>query len=159
MQLPKKREFGWALKPLSSAKTSVNVMENGQIEVLIEHEVIKGVTTEMLEWWFVHFIKLKVIKEGVTYPAYFLWHPYDHIAVSSDGGAIMRAGDGVRIQECFQRNPKFELDEKGLIAALDKTQLQLQGKKFGKVFMDLVHRFHDVPEGAAYRSRLVLGVE
>ena len=49
LMLPKKREFGWALKLLSSDKTSITPMDNGQIEVIIEHDLIKGITTDMLE--------------------------------------------------------------------------------------------------------------
>lgn len=118
LMLPKKREFGWALKLLSSDKTSITPMDNGQIEVIIEHDLIKGITTDMLEWWFRHFTMLTVEKDGVTYPAYHLWHAYDHISVTSNSDAPIQKDGFLRIHEAFQRNPKFEVNENARISDL-----------------------------------------
>ena len=38
------------LKPLSSARTGLTRLRNGELELTIKHEVIRGVTREMLAW-------------------------------------------------------------------------------------------------------------
>jgi hypothetical protein len=62
MPLPEKREFGWKLKPFDSAHTEINILENGQTEVIIKHDVIKGINVDMLVWWFTNFVFTEVIK-------------------------------------------------------------------------------------------------
>ena len=44
----------WAPKPLRSAQTRMARLPNGQLELTIKHDLIRGVTREMLAWWFCH---------------------------------------------------------------------------------------------------------
>ncbi len=38
------------MKPLSSAKTSIDRLDDGRLRLSIEHDVLHGVTPEMLVW-------------------------------------------------------------------------------------------------------------
>lgn len=162
MRLPEIRDFGWELKSLDSAQTAVTPLATGQIELTIAHETIRGVTAQMVAWWFSAFTGLTVEKDGQRYPAYHVWHPYDHIeaeAIKSDASAPMQKGDRIHIHEVFQREPRFEVDETAVVSTLDAGGMGLTLTKFGRSLMDLQHRFRDVKGGVEYRSRMVLGFE
>lgn len=160
MKLPQIREFGWKLKPLETAHTEVNTLPTGQTELIIKHDVIRGITVEMLWWWFECFANLKVTIQGNEYPAYHLWHPYDHIAVHADShDQALRQGDHLMINECFQRNRDYYMKENAFVYYLQKDGIGLRGTKFGKTLMQLNHGFKQVSDGVQYDSRMVLGVD
>ncbi|WP_122082056.1 hypothetical protein [Vibrio coralliirubri] len=112
--MPKERKFGWKLKPTSSVHWGQTVNKSGQICVVLEHSLLRGVTSEMIAWWFNNFANLSVtledIKgyEGVKVPAYLLWHPSDHIAVQMSGKLGVNntavAGGKIHIKEAMQYN-------------------------------------------------------
>ena len=162
MQLPPERKFGWTPKPLGSAKTTVTNLPTGQIELTIAHDTIKGVTTEMLMWWFSTFTGVRVEISGETYSAYHVWHPLDHIeaaAIKTEPDRPMKQGDKIRIHEAFQRDRRFEVDETAVVSTLNDGGMGLTAYKLGQTLLDLQHRFQDVKGGVEYRSRMVLGME
>ena len=54
MELPAPLEFGWQMKPLESAKTTLQYLPDGRLELTISHDLLKGITPHMLYWWFTH---------------------------------------------------------------------------------------------------------
>jgi len=48
MTIPKPREFGWELKPTSSVYFQKVTNKSGQLCVVLEHSLVRGITTEML---------------------------------------------------------------------------------------------------------------
>ena len=85
LTLPKERDYGWELKPTSSTYFGQVQSKSNQNCVVLEHSLLRGVTTEMIYWWFQHFPNMWVTLDdtpgykGQKVPAYFLWHPYDHV--------------------------------------------------------------------------------
>jgi DAPG hydrolase PhiG domain len=77
-KIPEARTFNWQMKTTESAVTSLTTDKFGVLHMYIEHDVIKGVTPKMLEWWFKN-IGGNMEYEGKTYPKYLVWHPFDHI--------------------------------------------------------------------------------
>ncbi|MBT7075288.1 MAG: hypothetical protein HN922_10315 [Anaerolineae bacterium] len=162
MNLPDKREFGWTLKPLESASTTFQKLPTGQYELRIEHDTIRNVSTEMIRWWFENFINLTVTLMGKEYPAYHLWHPFDHISVakvSASNGIILKEGDFVQINEAFQRKPEFALNDKAKVYYFREDGFGLKVIKGPFAMGKLLHRFRDVGGGVEYRSHLVAGIE
>ena len=110
--VPKARAYGWDLKPLSSANYQVVRNKSDQICVVLEHSLLRGVTTEMIYWWFRHFPMLKVRLldipdyEQQVVPAYWLWHPSDHISAQLKGTlgpqGTSKVGVKIHIQEVMQ---------------------------------------------------------
>src|SRR5712691_1462629 len=72
------RPVTWVMKPLSSARTAEAVLPDGQVQLRIEHELLRGVTPPMLVWWWRN-IEGPMELDGRTYPRYLIWHPIDHI--------------------------------------------------------------------------------
>ena len=68
MILPNKREFGWELKPVESAKRTFQKIHTGQYELTIKHDIIRNVSKDMIIWWFRNFPNLKVTLKGKRIP-------------------------------------------------------------------------------------------
>jgi len=100
------------LKPVSSARFTYKKLDNGQFTITLLHDLLKGVTPQMLLWWFRHMVGTTRYMGG-EYPRYLVWHPYDHILFEvaqpgPDGTAGQRAT--FHIVEAFGRNPDYLLD-------------------------------------------------
>ena len=46
------RSLPWPLKPLESATTSLGYDEHGRMVMRIRHDPLKGISPEMVAWWF-----------------------------------------------------------------------------------------------------------
>lgn len=110
--MPAERQFGWRLKPSESTRFEIHQKPNGQFCVVLNHSLLRGVTSEMIYWWFLNFPNLKVKLqdiegyEGQTVPGYLLWHPSDHGSATLVGklgpNGTSRAGAKIHIQEAMQ---------------------------------------------------------
>jgi hypothetical protein len=155
------RPFNWTMKPLDSAETALNTLEDGRLELTIRHDILKGVTPAMLGWWFRN-IEGTMEHMGQTYPRYLVWHPIDHIhfevARPSPEGT---AGPGARflIVEAFGANPDFLVHSVADIPKNDETGITLSVRKLGMEVMRLEHTFTPVPEGTLYQSKMHVGTK
>ena len=171
--LPAPLPGSWSFKPLSSARTGMTRLRNGELELTIKHDVIHGVTPEMLAWWFCH-IDGTMEYAGQTLPRYRVWHPFDHIAyrdltVAADGSGSV--GTRRHIVEAFGRNSHYlvnivdrvvHLDETGILLATERAGITLGPLHtpllpFARDMGTLEHTFHVTPRGTRYESRMVVG--
>jgi len=153
--------FNWKMKSLSSAVTGFKVLPMGSFEATIEHDLIRGCTVQMIEWWFKH-IGGTMFYKGKEYDRYLLWHPYDHIHWSlhkpgPHGKA--EAGAKFRIVEALNRNPRWLIDTIEEVVKLDKTGIRLRRRFLGIEVSSLEHWFIPHRDGTLYRSRLQVGSE
>ncbi|MEM9055105.1 MAG: hypothetical protein AAGB16_07250 [Pseudomonadota bacterium] len=176
LTMPRERDFGWALKPTDSTLFDIHQRTNGQFCVVLNHSLLRGVTSEMIHWWFLNFpnlqVKLEDIPgyEGQTVPGYLLWHPQDHRIAKLSGtlgpNGTSQAGAKIHIQEAMQFKTygwKYPVD-----TALDifycASDGWAMGKKvplLGKVMCLRIH-FKDVLEagqviGVHYHYEVVIG--
>lgn len=157
-RLPPPQDFGWTLRPVSSADVVQTQLGDGRLEVLINHAPLKGITTEMLEWWFQSFDGMAHYR-GRSIPAYHLWHPLDHVGVKFDRGGMNRVAPGctISIQEVFARDPQFEVNVTAVIHRWDRRGVGFHSDVLGHRISELDHVFTDTPAGVDYRSRLRFG--
>ena len=165
----------WPLKPLSSARTSRARLTTGQLELTIQHDLIRGVTPAMLAWWLSH-VDDTMEYDGKTYPRNRVWHPFDHVyykdlTVGPDGSA--GAGTRRHIVEVLGRDPQYLLNIVGRVVHLDETGIvvatERAGIQLGRLGMPMVpvstgmgtleHTFRAAPTGTLYESRMVLGMD
>jgi hypothetical protein len=157
--LPPPRPRAWELKPLSSASTEFNLLEDGRLELKIMHDVLKGVTPLMLKWWFSHIVG-DVEYMGKVYPRYLVWHPVDHIhyeVLRRARNGTVDVGAGIRIVEAFRRNPDHLIDTTMLIVKLDESGATVVRRLFGIEVVHLANTFVPVPAGTQYFTRMVWG--
>jgi hypothetical protein len=163
----------WKPKPLSSATTRVSRLPNGQLELVIKHDLLKGVTREMLAWWFARIDGL-IEYQGRVLPRYRVWHPRDHIFyqdLTRDADGVGGVGTYRLIVEAFQQNPRYlvnivdrvvKLDETGILLSTEQASitmgtLQTPLLPLGVEMSTLQHDFIAAPLGTRYESRLVVG--
>ena len=161
------------LKPLSSARTRLQRLGNGSLELTIKHDLIRGVTREMVAWWFAH-IDGTMEYQGAIVPRYRVWHPRDHIfyrdiTTAADGSGS--AGTRRHIVEAFDRNPRYlvniidkvvKLDETGILLSTEQAgitlgPLQTPLLPLGVELSTLQHDFYVAPTGVRYESCLMVG--
>lgn len=177
MQMPPARDFGWELKPTSSTHFEIDRRDNGQFTVVLNHALLRGVTAEMIHWWFLHFPALKVRLtdtpgyEGQTVPAYLLWHPSDHVDATLSGslgpGGTSRAGARIHIREAMQyltHGLRFPVDSALTIfyCAGDGWAMGKKLPLLGPAMCLRIH-FRDVVEagrqiGVHYHYEIVIGL-
>lgn len=159
LPLPPARILPWGLKPLSSAKTDLTYDRYGRMVMTIEHDLLKGVTPRMVEWWFRNIGgQMEIGVERLD--NYLVWHPFDHIrwelAAPAPGGG---AGKGAkfRIVEMFNANPDFYIDVVEEVIRLDETGITLVNRTPGFEITRLNHDFIAAEGGTIYRSTLTIG--
>jgi hypothetical protein len=165
----------WPFKPLSSARMSRARLPNGQLELTISHDILRGVTPEMLSWWF-RRIDGAMEYLGQRVPRYRVWHPRDHIFyrdLTRDAEGLGGAGTRRHIVEAFQEDRRYlvniidrvaHLDETGILLVTERAGLTLGSWKtpplplFGEL-STLQHEFFSTPTGTRYESRMLVGAD
>lgn len=134
--------------------------ERAHMIMTIEHELVRGVTPAMLDWWFRH-IGGEMEINGRTYSRYRVWHPLDHIDWQLVEGDPARVGVGAkfRIIEAFNRNPAWLVDSVETVTKLDETGIRLERHILGSEVFSLEHWFEPADGGTRYRSRMELGAD
>ncbi|MCC3159027.1 hypothetical protein LJ737_17420 [Hymenobacter sp. 15J16-1T3B] len=155
------RPVAGPLKSLHSARTTFRRLRYGSFELAIEHEVVRGVTPLMLEWWFRH-IGEPMMWQGRQYPRYHVWHPVDHIhwalaRPDARGGAGV--GSRFRIVEAFGGDPRMLVDSTEEVVKLDQTGIRLVRRVLGLEVFSLEHWFEPAAGGTRYTSRMQVGHE
>lgn len=161
LPLPQPRLVPWPLKPLSSAETALRYDSCGRMVMTIEHELLAGLTPEMLEWWFRNIGGAMKVG-GEILNRYLVWHPFDHIRwelVNSlpDGG--VGVGSRFRIVEAFAANPHFYVDIVDTVIRLDASGITLVNRDMAGIEVTrLKHDFVAAEGGTLYRSTLTVGI-
>lgn len=172
-RIPAPLPLSWPLKTLSSAKTTVGRLPDGRLELTIKHDLIRGVSREMLAWWFCH-IDRTMMYQGQIVPRYRVWHPRDHIfykdvTVAADGSGS--AGTLRQIVEAFGGDLKYyvniidrvvKLDETGILLSTEQASVRLGPWQspllpLGDEISTLQHDFIAAPTGTRYESRMLIG--
>ncbi|MEM1186745.1 MAG: hypothetical protein AAGI53_17305 [Planctomycetota bacterium] len=175
--MPPTRDYGWKLRPTSSSHFEICERPNGQFCVVLNHALLRGVTSEMIHWWFRHFPSLRVRLvdtpgfEGQVVPAYLLWHPIDHYNATLSGrlgpNRTARAGASIHVQEAMQYDRfgwKYPVDSKLKIfyVGADGWAMGRTLPMLGPVMILRIH-FKDVVRdgqhvGVHYHYEIVIGL-
>lgn len=158
-RLPPPLDLEWPMKSWEDAELELRY-ERAHMILTIEHDLVRGVTPAMLDWWFRH-IGGEMEIEGRTFSRYRVWHPRDHIdwqLVEGDPGRV-GAGAKFRIVEAFDRNPAWLVDSVESVTRLDETGIRLERHILGSEIFSLEHWFQAADGGTRYRSRMELGAD
>ncbi len=160
-QLPDPIDVPWSFKPLASAETNVERFDDGRMRFSIVHDVLSGVTPEMLVWWFRNMRGTMEV-EGKIHPRYRVWHPRDH--VEHRYHHTPEAGDGVGsvflIHEVIGRDPRYEVNVLTDVTRLDEGGFAHRPRVAGitgAVRAD--YTFERVAGGTRYINSLEIGFD
>jgi len=155
-----------AFKPVTSAKwVNIDVRRDMSIRVQIEHDTLRGVTPEMMRWWFENLAGGTtwngVDFSGPTVSHYHLWHHRDHIAVTP-----LTYGPA--------RNPGFAVGSRGVIdeqfndyrdrihaevitTRLDEEEFTFEIRKWGQMVGSIVHKYEPERGGLRFYAETIIG--
>jgi hypothetical protein len=166
----KRYEYSYELRKVDSARVHVGRRVDGRLEARIAHAPLRGVTSEMLVWWFENFADgpdaieddlstRKTARVGdKDVPLYWLWHPIDHFMVqikrpAPNGAPGLSEGARVVLKETILKT----IEMNGLIDGMNRDGVHLTLKRGPLRLGDLRHTFVDTEQGLEYRSRLIAG--
>jgi hypothetical protein len=161
LPIPPPRTIPWPLKPLGSAKTVLGYDVHGRMVMTIRHELLRGLTPGMVEWWFRN-IGGEMVVEGQRLSRYLVWHPTDHIhweLMNPRSDGVVGVGSRFRIVEAFAADPRFYLDIVDTVIRLDASGITLVNRDMGGIEVTrLNHDFIARDDGTSYVSTLTVGV-
>lgn len=149
------------MKPLASAKTGFDLLDDGRPLLTIEHDVVRGVTPDMLEHWFRN-IEGELIIEGTRCTRYTAWHPRDHIAYrvhARTPNGTVGSGSVFHIHEALGRSPAFRVN-----VLTDVTKLDAEGfahvprLPLGLPVARMDYAFSAVRGGTRYVNSMTIGL-
>lgn len=157
-------------KSQDSAKwADITQRPDGRILVQIEHDNIKGVTGEMLKWWFENLAGYTtwngVDFTGPEVALYHLWHHRDHVAITP----LSNASDGT-INKGFLQGAESQIEERfneyhnhihqrmHTITLTDKefTFNIMQGNKIAG---HIAHKYEPVEDGVSFYAETEVGMD
>lgn len=158
-EAPEPLPIDWIKKPVESARSGVDVLPDGRIHCWIEHDTIRGVTPQMLAWWFRH-LEGTVEVDGVKFTRYKVWHPVDHVAVEyakklPDGS--VGPGAVLHITEMFGGRPEYLVDVFSEIKKLDETGFEHHPRLHGLNAVVMSYEFEPAADGTRYVNSLTVG--
>ncbi|MDP3898997.1 MAG: hypothetical protein Q8Q62_20185 [Mesorhizobium sp.] len=160
--LPAALDLPFALKPVSSADSGVEILPGGRVKYWIRHDVVRGVTPRMLDWWFRN-LEGDIVFGGRRYNRYRFWHPGDHVHASyakrlPDGS--IGPGARIRLIEVLGRNPRFLVDTVTHIERLDEGGYIHKPEFHGRTGVArMEYSFARVPGGTLYENCLIVGAQ
>ena len=149
----------WSYPSLSEAKYKTEIMEDGKVLIEIQHPVLKGVTPEMLSWWYRNLSTGKATMEGKEYDYYHLFHLTEHgqtsvVVPATDGSKGMGIGAVMYRQERFG---PYLSKGKGRVESFDVNGyvvIPVMGPlEFGRI----EHKFLAQDGGTIYTVKSILG--
>jgi hypothetical protein len=162
MKSPKPRNLGWTLKRLEGAHLTMTLLSDGRTQYKIEHSKVRGVTAEMISWWYGVYADLTLVIDGQVFPAFLISHPTDHISLkkeTSTPNETLQPGDHIIIQECYNQEMDQILNERLTVLSLENDFYTLQVSRAGMRVADIEFRFNDCDSGVNFTSKLTVGVE
>ena len=159
LPLPRPRPVLFPLRSADTATTTVQPLSRHRRRVTIDHQPLRGVTPEMVLWWFQNIGGTMSYGDAVV-PNYLAWHPVDHIrwelARPAPGGGA-REGARFRIIEAFQGRPEFYIDTTETVERLDATGIRLVRRLAGVPVLQLSHTWSAGEGHTHYVSVLEIG--
>lgn len=156
--MPAPLEVPWTMKPVASAQSGVDHLDDGRLRAWIRHDLVAGVTPAMLDWWFRH-LEGDMLLEGVRVPRYRVWHPRDHVAFRyvRPPRPGERRGAVFHIREVFGRDPRWAVDVRTDVLRLDDGGFTHRPRLFGLPLVRMDYRFARVAGGTRYENSLEFG--
>lgn len=163
--VPKIGFFG-PMKGLDSAKHEITLLANGRVQATIEHDPMRGVSAEMLRWWWEN-IDTTTTWNGRTFggppvPVYRYWHPFDHIRakwVRRVNGSDGRLGPGslIRIEENL--GGQYEVRIRAHVTRLDDHAFNFAVTVLGLLRpVETEHYYEPTRDGCSFMTRVTAGI-
>ena len=154
------------MKSADSARYGVEHLSGGRVRAWIEHDTMKGVTPEILRWWFENIDTWTRYNgsdfTGPSVPVYRYWHPFDHIAVRWRRRVYVRGrlGPGSVIEINEDIGGKHAVRAKARVTKFDDEAFNFDLLLGGLIRVgSLDHLYAEVEGGSSFYTEARIGVE
>jgi hypothetical protein len=158
---PEPLDIRWTCKSIETARSGFETLADGRIHCWIEHDVIRGVTPQMLVWWFKH-LEGDCVYEGRQLTRYRVWHPRDHLAIEyarrNPDGSIS-VGCVIHLTEMLGANPDYLIDVHTEIVKLDEEGFAHRPQFHGLRLAQMDYEFKETDAGTLYKNSLTVGAQ
>jgi hypothetical protein len=153
------RPHFWDYPKVSEAKYHTEINAEGKLVIELEHPILKGVTPEMISWWYRNLASGKATIQGKEYEFYHLFHLSEHgqtrvIEPATDGSNGMGVGALVYRQEKFG---PFLSKGMGRVLSFDSNGFTVSPVLGPLSFGTIEHHFEPKEDGTLYRVKTILG--
>jgi hypothetical protein len=157
--IPAPLPVDWPLRDVSTAAIEQRTLDDGRLEIRIEHAKLEGVTPAMMRWWISN-LDQHLEWRGVRALAYRFWHPRDHVHFHISG---TRRPDGTletpakfHLVEAFGAQRRFLVEQRFDLTQLDDTGFRLVGTNSTQQ-LEMHETFEPVPGGTRMVVQMRLG--
>ncbi len=154
------------MKSADSARYGVEHLSGGRVRAWIEHDTMKGVTPEILRWWFENIDTWTRYNgsdfTGPSVPVYRYWHPFDHIAVRWRRRVYVRGrlGPGSVIEINEDIGGKHAVRAKARVSRFDDEAFNFDLLLGGLIRVgSLDHLYAEVEGGSSFYTEARVGVK
>jgi hypothetical protein len=156
---PAPLDVDWTCKAVESAQSGIELLPDGRIRCWIEHEILRGITPQMLVWWFKH-LEGDMLVEGRRVSRYRVWHPRDHVAIeysrrNADGS--VGVGCAIHLTEMLGGHPGYLIDVHTDITRLEEGGFAHRPRFHGLRLAAMDYEFTEAAGGTLYRNSLTVG--
>jgi len=153
------RVVPWELPDYRQAKTNIEILNDGRIQIEIEHLPLHDITPEMVRWFYKHLPISTVEISGNEYPLYHIFHPSEHgkiqvIENASDGTVGMGIGALIERHEWFA---SYDSQGTGRITEFSARGMTIQPEVAGMHFGIIRHEFNQTGSGTQYNVLSIIG--
>jgi hypothetical protein len=152
----------WTGKSVDTAQWQVSTLFDGRIHAWIRHEIVRGVTPEMLVWWFKH-LEGDMAWNGRRVSRYRVWHPQDHVSIRyakrvvDERDGQIGPGTMLHIRENFGGNPRYAINALSEITRLDRGGYEHRPRRNGIPIGRMEYTFAEDPNGTLYQNSITVG--
>ncbi|MFF3438348.1 hypothetical protein [Streptosporangium sp. NPDC002721] len=157
--LPEPLEVPWTMKPVTSAESGADILDDGRLHLWIRHDLVHGVSPAMLVWWFRN-VEGDMELLGRRVPRYRVWHPLDHVGFRYHSLPPGGAGPGAvfHLHEVLGRDPDRRVDVLTRVTRLDEGGFAHRPRTHGLPVARMDYTFARVAGGTRYENSLTLGL-
>jgi len=144
------RDLPWVLPDHSQAWKQVEVLDNGQLHLKIEHLPLNGISPAMVRFFYQVLPISTVALNGVTMPMYHIFHPTEHGYISvkepaASGKPGMTVGAVVGRREWFG---DYNSKGSGRIVEMNDNLMRVRTEMLGLNFGEMIHRWDEAGFGS-----------
>lgn len=155
------RHLPWQVPDASKAEYKVKVLDDGRIQIEIEHLPLVGIEPKMIAWFYRVLPISRVTLNDKAYPLYHIFHPSEHGQIevkeqASDGTQGMGINALVERQEWFG---KYNSKGAGRITHFSNRKMVIKPEILGFQFGNIEHRFNKTADGTQYTLVSEIGVK
>lgn len=163
-----RQRLGIILKATSvdESRIETELLEDGRLRISVDHELVRGVTSEQMDWWFRNMANS--IPSGITDCKPYVLLDSDHVDIKgtdTNERGELQLNSRIEFEENLETNGKsYSVKENFLIAKINPGELtfvkdRMFGIPLGVTLVSIERTYTQEDGGVRIRSVFTAGIE